>query len=379
MTQAGVEVLICRFPENVLYLTGFWPITGRSAVLFPVEGEATLFVPQDEAVFADSAWTGNVVPFPATDLHSLTSVGQRLAALLPTAAARLGDRPRVVAHDGGLPLIAVSPWQGELHQPGPENLQVLAEAFPGAELRDGSPLLRTCREVKSPAEVAAIRRSADIAELGFRALHDAIRPGLTELEVAALMESTLMTRGPGYRNTRWARGFCQVMSGPWSVNAGWSFMVTTPRTLEPGDLAVVELGVYSDGYWADLTRVFCAGRPSEQARAIYRIVEQANLAARQACRPGVAAAEVDAAARRVIAGAGYGDYFPHPVGHGVGLAYHEPPFLHPASATVLQPGMVLAVEPGIYLPGMGGIRLEDNVVITASGAEVLSPFAFPLA
>jgi Xaa-Pro aminopeptidase len=146
--------------------------------------------------------------------------------------------------------------------------------------------------------------------------------------------------------------------------------------MENGDLAMLELAVVADGFWSDRTRTCVAGTPSTAQSAAYSAIVRAQYAARQALRPGVTAESVDAAARAVIADAGYADGFFHSTGHGLGFRYHEQiPIIEPGVKTILEPGMVVTLEPGIYLPGLGGMRLEDDFLLTESGADLLGAAA----
>jgi Xaa-Pro dipeptidase len=146
------------------------------------------------------------------------------------------------------------------------------------------------------------------------------------------------------------------------------------RSVQPGDLLLFDFGVSVDGYASDITRTFAVGQLDDELRRAYDAVKRANEAGRKAARPGVEIQEVDRAARKVIADAGYGQYFTHRTGHGLGLEDHEPPFACEGDTTILEPGMTFTVEPGVYLPGKGGVRVEDDVVITQDGSESLTTF-----
>ena len=162
-----------------------------------------------------------------------------------------------------------------------------------------------------------------------------------------------------------------VASGP---NAAQPHAWVTERKLQAGDLVIFDWGAASQGYASDLTRTFAVGEVDPEFRTVFEAVKAANAAARAAARPDVACASVDAAARQVIAAAGYGDFFTHRVGHGLGLEGHEMPSMHGENLLPLKPGMTFTIEPGIYLPDRGGVRIEDDVVITAEGCDSLSSY-----
>ncbi|HUJ76645.1 MAG TPA: M24 family metallopeptidase, partial [bacterium] len=226
-------------------------------------------------------------------------------------------------------------------------------------------------------EADRIRRANEIAALGLAAFRDAVAPGRTGLDLVAAVESAVMLRGTGHRGARRVRAFAQVATGAEETALGWRPMeISTRRPLADGDIALLELGVVADGYWADRTRVRAAGDPGARRRDALSRVLAAQEAAVAAVRPGAVAGDVDAAARSVLASAGLGREFLHITGHGTGFRYHEPgSFLSPGSATILEEGMVFSVEPGVYSPELGGMRLEDNILVTATGGEVLGPFA----
>jgi Xaa-Pro aminopeptidase len=186
-----------------------------------------------------------------------------------------------------------------------------------------------------------------------------------------------MMQGTGYRGAERVRGFAQVSTGEAETQEGYRMiLISTNRPMESGDLAMLELAVVADGFWSDRTRTCVAGTPSTAQTEAYSAILRAQDAACQALRPGVTAESVDAAARAVIADAGYADGFFHATGHGLGFRYHEQiPIIEPGVQTMLEPGMVITLEPGIYMPGLGGMRLEDDFLLTVSGSELLGASA----
>jgi Xaa-Pro dipeptidase len=221
-----------------------------------------------------------------------------------------------------------------------------------------------------------IKAAKEIAALGLQAFREKADIGVSGIDLVAHVEHTIMTRGPGHNGARRVRAFAQVSTGATeTVIAYRPMVISTPRPMESGDLAVLEMAVVADGFWSDRTRAAVAGQPSGEQKRAFDAVRRAQEATIEAIRPGVTAAEVDHAARGVLHAAGYDDEaFLHVTGHGLGLRYHEPtPLICPGGETVLEEGMVHTVEPGLYVPGMGGIRLEENVIVTATGCEVMGP------
>ncbi len=369
MAAARVDALFLRLPENILYASGFWPVTGFGAALVPADGPPALFVPQGEVEYADRSWVQEIHPFPAGVLDRSASVYDLMAPALRDVCLQRRLNAAAVGYEGGFDLVATAHWQGEVRVPAAPTVALLRSVLPGATLKDATSVLRAARAVKSRREIAAIRRASAVACLGLDAARQMIRPGVTEIEVALAVQARIATAGAERTG-----GFATVMSGPLSANARLHFNISSNRRLQAGDTLTIELGAYADGYWTDLTRAYAVGPPSDRQRAIHDVVRRAQEAAIAALRPGLPAREVDAVARRIVDNAGYGAHFPHGLGHSIGLQWHEPPVLHPASDHIVTAGEVYTVEPGIYLDGWGGIRLEDVVAVDNAGSDVLSPY-----
>lgn len=210
-----------------------------------------------------------------------------------------------------------------------------------------------------------MRRAVKIAQDALEATIPLIKIGMTEKELSSELVVQLLRHG-----SEPEMPFAPIVSG--GPNAANPHASPTERKLQAGDLLVVDWGATYDGYISDLTRTFAVGEVDEEYRKIHEIVQEANAAGRAAARPGVPCANVDKAARDVIEKSGYGTYFTHRTGHGIGMEGHEEPYMRGDNMQLLEPGMAFTVEPGIYLPNRNGVRIEDNVVITEAGADVLS-------
>ncbi len=240
-----------------------------------------------------------------------------------------------------------------------------------------SQFLIALRSVMTPAETEHVKAACEVAEAAFQFAADQLKPGLRETEIAAACEGQLSIQGIGYKGAQRAGGFAFCMSGPNSALAGRAYAQSRSRALKSGDLVLLHVNSYRDGYWTDITRTYCLGEPTLRQRSLYEAIFEARAAALVAIRPGVKAAEVDQAARRVLEKCGFADYFTHSTGHNVGfsaISGSSPPRLHPASPDVLETGMVFNVEPAIYIQGFGGIRHCDVVTVTGDGVQVLTPF-----
>lgn len=236
---------------------------------------------------------------------------------------------------------------------------------PEADYPDASEVLSSMRLRKDSAEVEAMRHAVKIAQKALEATIPLIKIGMTEKELSSELVVQLLRHG-----SEPEMPFAPIVSG--GPNAANPHASPTERKLQAGDLLVVDWGAAYDGYISDLTRTFAVGEVEAEYRKIHEIVQEANAAGRAAAHPGVPCANVDKAARDVIEKSGYGTYFTHRTGHGIGMEGHEEPYVRGDNMQLLQPGMAFTVEPGIYLPDRNGVRIEDNVVITETGADVLS-------
>lgn len=239
-----------------------------------------------------------------------------------------------------------------------------------ARLKMQSDLLWELRKVKSEKELELMRKAGDLTSIGMKAAYEAIRPGVKEIEVAAEIEYAMRRHGG------WGTAFESSVAS--AGHSAFPHGGCTDRKIAKGDLVVVDIGATYHHYCSDMTRTVVAGKPSEKQKKLYEIVKKAQSEAFKAMKPKAKAKEIDKVARNVITKAGYGEHFVHGLGHGIGLEVHEPPTLNPESKDVLTVGNVVSNEPGIYLIGFGGIRIEDSVLIQKQGSENLTKGPYDL-
>lgn len=243
--------------------------------------------------------------------------------------------------------------------------EYLRSACGDAHFTDGSSLLTELRAIKDQQEIACMRQAVQIAEAALEATLPIITIGSTEKEIASELFMQLIRQGSDP-----TLPFTPIVSG--GPNGANPHARPSMRQLVAGDLLVIDWGASFNGYISDLTRTFAVGEIDAEAQKIHSIVQQANAAGRLAGRPGVSCAAVDKATRKVIDEAGYGQFFTHRTGHGIGMECHEEPYMRGDNEQLLVAGMTYTVEPGIYLTGRNGVRIEDDVLVTADGAESLS-------
>ena len=341
MARQGVDYLLVTPSSDLTYLLGYPAHASERLTLLgvPREGRPFVVAPQLEAVRLEAR--RDIV-----DVHAWgeTENPSALVALL------VGDAAGKT--------IAVSDQTFSVF------LMRLQAALPGASWIPGGHVIGLLRVVKDEAEVAALREAARRTDIGWARFVESTRlSGLTELQAAERLAQCLADEGLP------KPGFLIVASGPGSASP---HHMTGERVIAEGDSVVFDFGSTWEHYYSDITRTVHVGEPSEEYRTVYETVLQANAAAKAAARPGVACEAVDKAARDVIEAAGYGEYFIHRVGHGLGLDVHEEPYMVHGNATPLQPGMVFSDEPGIYIPGKFGVRIEDILVCTEDGYESLN-------
>jgi Xaa-Pro dipeptidase len=368
--RAGIDALICRLPEHVVYLSGVYPVLGISAVLYMPGFGPSLLQPAFEEIWLQEPNRMKVFPTghlgdPSQE-ESYRQWLEEMKEVMPSGIHKIGVEMSV-----GIAAPAYNASEGLL--PNATWIHILQSAFPESELVDAIPLLEESRSIKSPIEIELLRRANKIANFGLETLRCVIQPGLSEVEAAAMVESAIRIKGTGFDGAQLVQAFAQVTAGSKGTYRQSMLTPSSQYKIQNSDLVMIELGVCADGYWSDLTRVYCAGTPSIEQKRIYNSVLSAQRAAVNALRPGSKWGDPDRAARQVLVDAGLGDYFKHGTGHGIGCRYHERyPQLGPNRAEILSAGMVTSVEPGVYIPGFGGIRIEDNLAITYGKAEWLS-------
>jgi len=239
-------------------------------------------------------------------------------------------------------------------------LQTFEQVCTGLTLASAEHLIREVRMIKSPAAQELLRAAHRRGEQVFFALREIIRPGVSEIELHRDLHSRFLAEGLELDP--------MIQSGP---NGAIPHNPSGERRLQEGDNLVVDSVITVDGFNNDLTRTFAIGAPGPRAKLAYQTVRKAQAAAIEAARPGVECRELDGIARRIIAEAGFGEFFTHRLGHGMGIECHEPPYLDGGNTETLRPGMCMTVEPGVYVPGEFGVRIEDDILITAGGCEVI--------
>jgi Xaa-Pro aminopeptidase len=342
MGAAGIDLLAVAPTDNLRYMLGFAPkYDERACMLLVAPGATAMLMPSLNAE-QSAAESGGIEFFTWAD-----DAGP--AAALKGALERVGS--------GSVSTVAVDPEMRADH------LLLLQRDVPAASVVDATGLLSSLREVKSPEELDLLAAGFRVADDAVLAAYAACVPGATELDVAEAAAAAF--RAGGCEEVI----FTIVGAGE---NGAFPHHHTGSRRLEEGDAVVIDIGGRLGGYASDITRMAFVGTPTERYQEVHGIVERAVAAGLELAAPGVTCHEVDAAVRGVIEDAGYGEYFVHRTGHGLGISVHEPPWIMNGEDVALRAGMVHSIEPGIYLPGEFGVRLEEIVHVTDDGCARFS-------
>ena len=364
MADQELDALVVRAPDNVVYLSNYWPMKGYDLVVFPREGESTLVALEPQAEDARrTAWTDDIRLFPGYD--------ERDPRPPPVRALELA---RHVVEGRGLDRIGLELSLGTqaadrmVGEPTTYTHEFF-HAF-GAGIADGTPLLVQARAIKTEQEIERMRIANELAAGAMEHVTENLHPAMHESEASALWQSYVHGQGTVRSDVELALGFSLVWSGP-GIR---TFTATGDRVVQEHEPTLFEIWVCADGYWCDHTKNVCPGELSPPYEALLETLLAVYRTAIEYLRPGASLAELDRLIREGIAQAGYPGQPSHPVAHGVGARAHEPPYAHQAGDGTIEEGMVLAIEPGCYWEEGGGLRLEDNFLVTTAGGEKLSPF-----
>ncbi|AOZ92134.1 M24 family metallopeptidase [Paenibacillus crassostreae] len=343
MKQQGLDALLITDPKHVYYLTGFAsdPHERFLGLALTQGEEPVLIVP---ALDAEAAHAASSVQHIMT--HSDTDSPYTLLK------QQFGERIQALGV--------------EKDQLTVSRFELLQDTLRAQSYHDVGAMLQSMRVNKTTEEISRMKHAINLIEEVLRQGLTRVQVGVTEIELVAELEylmKKLGADGPSFET--------MVLSG---ANTALPHGTAGQRKIQNGDLLMFDMGVFANGYASDITRTFAVGDLSKELTTIYNTVLNANLQGIQAIRPGVSLASIDTAARKVIDLAGYGPQFMHRLGHGLGMDVHEYPSVHGNNMDLVQTGMIFTVEPGIYVPGLGGVRIEDDIVVTEDGVVVLTSF-----
>ena len=349
LVQAGFGGLVLVPAANLTYISGlfFHHPSRLNLVIIPAADAVPCYV--IPALEMSVAQAKSQIPMRYFPWHDSDGPAAALQAALHAA---LDDAARQL------------PLGIEFTEMKVRDLRAIEAASPAITTADATALLASVRMVKADDEIANIETAVRMVEAGLQATIAAIRPGMTERQLSQICREAILAQGADDES------FANIVaSGPNGANPHHQ---NSDRAFQPGDLIILDCGARYNGYISDITRTVAFGEPSAEVRRIYETVQAANAAGRAAVAPGRSGAEIDRATRQVIEAAGYGEYFIHRTGHGFGMETHELPNIVGGSDTPLKVGTTFTIEPGVYIPGLAGVRIEDDMVITAEGGRSLT-------
>jgi Xaa-Pro aminopeptidase len=369
MKDQDLTALVVRAPDNIVYLTNYCSMKGYDAVVFPRQGEATLIVIEPQLGDAQrNAWTQDIRLFKS--YHPRDPRPPQYRALdLALAVLKEHGLTDKIGIELNMGTQAADRMVGEPTTP----TQMYFDGFHDVarEVVDATPLLNQARSIKTPQEIERMRLANELAALALEHTRDRMRPGMKESEVGGMYESAVHGLGVGYKGkVEMARAFTLV----WSGKGIATFTATGDRPIQANEPTLFEIWVCVDGYWTDLTKNVCPGELSPEYHKLLDLLLKVFHEAAAYAHDGASFPELDRLIRARIAEGGYPGQPSHPICHGVGARAHEPPYAHQAGSGTIQKGMVLAIEPGVYWEGGGGLRLEDDFLITGNGNEKLCTY-----
>ena len=369
MRAQDLDVLVVRAPDNILYLTNYWCMKGYDAAIFPREGEPTLLVLEPQRADAERmSWTRDIRLFRGYDDRDPRPPQMRCLDLTLQVLKERGLTDKV-----GIELNNGSQAADRMVGEPTVYTQGYFDAFRKAcgAVTDATSLLVECRAIKTAQEIERMRLANELAALAMEHTREHLRVGMKESEAGAMFEGFVHGVGIGYKNkVEMARAFTLVWSGP-GIR---TFTATGDRPVQANEPTLFEIWVCADGYWTDLTKNVCPGELTARYHKLTDLLLGIFHEASASARDGAPLPDIDRLIRARIAEGGYPGQPSHPVCHGIGARAHEPPYAHQAGTGTVKQGMVLSIEPGIYWPEGGGLRIEDCFHVTADGNEKLCSY-----
>jgi Xaa-Pro aminopeptidase len=369
MKDQDVSALVVRAPDNLVYLTNYWCMKGYDAAVFPREGEPTLIALEPQLADAQrNSWTKDIRLFKSYDESDPRPPQYRALDLALKVLKERGLTDKV-AVELNMGTQAADRMVGEPTTPTQTYFDAFGEV--AGHVIDSTSLLNEARSIKTAQEIERMRLANELAALAMEYTRDHMRPGMKESEVGGMYESFVHGVGVGYKGkVEMARAFTLV----WSGKGIATFTATSDRPIQKNEPTLFEIWVCVDGYWTDLTKNVCPGELTPEYHKLLDLLLNVFNEAISYSRDGASFPDLDRLTRARIAEGGYPGQPSHAICHGVGARAHEPPFAHQAGTGIIKKGMVLAIEPGIYWPGGGGLRLEDNFLITDEANEKLCSY-----
>jgi Xaa-Pro aminopeptidase len=369
MKDQELSALVVRAPDNLVYLTNYWSMKGYDVAIFPREGEPTLIALEPQLADAQrNSWTKDIRLFKSYHENDPRPPQYRALDLALSVLKERGLTDKI-AVELNMGTQSADRMVGEPTTPTLMYFDAFGEV--AGRVVDATPLMNEARAIKTPQEIERMRLANELAALAMEYTREHVRPGMKESEVGGMFESFVHGLGVGYKGkVEMARAFTLV----WSGKGIATFTATGDRPIQKNEPTLLEIWVCVDGYWTDLTKNICPGELTPEYHKLLDLLLNVFNEAVAFAHDGASFPDLDRLIRARIAEGGYPGQPSHPICHGVGARAHEWPYAHQAGQGTIKRGMVLAIEPGIYWPGGGGLRLEDNFLITDQGNEKLCSY-----
>ena len=374
LVSKGIDVAVLRLSQNVLLFSQYWSRNNLSFIVIPAAGNPSVIYPVAEQEDIELANLDHSFPFYDWKISDGDPHDQ-IAAIFERLSEEYGlaGKAPVIGVENDYDEFAPCYIPGKVYVPGRKTFSTIKKAFGSDRFVSVRDLIVDIMAIKTEFDIEKIKTVNAIAHLAMKEFEKLIeQPGMREIDAASEVECFIPKIACGFNGSRAARGIAQLSSGLKSVDAVCEGVYGDERILQKGDLCLLELAVIVDGYWSDVTRTGCVGGFEGKKAQMKDVVDEAFEAGLKLIRPGALASDIDLATRKVVKQAGMEEYYFASSGHGVGFAYHEDyPILHPESKHVLRQNMVVALEPAVYLPGIGGYRTELNILVRKDDGVVL--------
>ncbi|MBD3353452.1 MAG: M24 family metallopeptidase [Candidatus Lokiarchaeota archaeon] len=370
LEKSKLDGLLVRLPENVLYFSNWWPITGWGAAFIPLDGDPILITPDSETIFAKRRIINDLREYEPNGNDALINELSKLS---------FAEKKMKIGVEKTVEAIACTHLGYELSIPNNPFFDKLSKELKNWELVDATNLLTELRAVKTEFEFKQLKLVNELNYYGLEAIADALHQEKTEMEIATLCESTINNKIVDYKdNVDFVRAFAFVMGGPENgARACWPYNISSAYKMKKGELCMIELNTQVNGYWSDITRTWVVGRnPTTEQRDMMDTINGGIEEAMKASKPGTATHEVDKASREFIIATKWGKYHTPFLGHGIGVKLHEPiPMLYPNSPGTVELGHYYTIEPGLYGKEIkGALRIERDVWLSDSGVIATDEF-----
>lgn len=373
MEENCIDVCVFRHAENVFLMSGYWPRNGYTFYVVSRYGEPMLVAAEAlgndprQGIVKDVRHYGFIRIKDGNHYDNIEKI------IRDYRDENGIEDDAKIAVDTGFDVISVPVCAGEIAVLGEDTMSMIKRSFATHDIISAKSAVVELRAVKDKSDIEKLEIANELGIMTCQYFEELVQAGTSEIEIAAKLEAFFAVKASGYKGSRYGKAWVQISSGSKTADQGWYIgVVSENRVIESGEMVMLEMGGVVDGYWCDLTHVCVAGGPSQKQAEVMTIVKEAQQKAIAFMKPGVVASDAYQVAMDHIQSKGYGAEYIHGLGHGLGFCYHEAvPGLGPGSGAVLQEGMVMSCEPGIYIEGEFGVRWESNVLITGDGAKVL--------